>query len=100
MSHLNNKIAAIFSEIDHILPEVWEIAVSLYENPEIGGEEEKSSMLLIQSLENHGFTVTRDYFGIKYAFRAVFDSGKPGASIGIFPNMTHFLKSVMAAATT
>ena len=84
MSHLNSKIDTVFSAIDHVLPELWEIAVSLYENPEIGGEEEKSSTLLVQSLENHGFAVTRDYFGIQHAFRAVFDSGKPGASIGIF----------------
>lgn len=55
----------------------------LYEFPEIGGEEEKSSALLIAYLRKNGFEVTEDYCGIPWAFRACYSSGRPGAAIGM-----------------
>ncbi len=55
----------------------------LYEFPEIGGEEEKSSALLIAYLRKNGFEVTEDYCDIPWAFRAAYDSGRPGAAIGM-----------------
>lgn len=84
MSKINSDIEIIFSAVEAALPELYEIAKFLYENPEIGGEEEQASRLLVDSLENHGFNVTCNYFEIEHAFRAVYDSGKPGAKIGIF----------------
>lgn len=37
----------------------------------------------MKKLQEHGFEVTADFHGIDYAFRAVFDSGKPGPVIGL-----------------
>ena len=74
--------AQILSTAEENMEELCSIRTYLYENPEVGGEEEKSSAILIKTLRKHGFEVTEDFHGISYAFRAVYDSGKPGASIG------------------
>lgn len=65
------------------LDELCEIRTYLYENPEVGGEEKKASALLTQTLRDHGFEVQENFHDITYAFRAVFDSGKEGAVIGL-----------------
>lgn len=72
----------ILNIVEENLEELYEIRTYLYENPEVGGEEEKAYALLTKTLENHGFEVTPGFHGIDYCFRAVYDSGKPGPSIG------------------
>lgn len=69
--------------IEEQLDTLKEIKLFLYDNPEIGGEEEKASAILIGYLREHGFTVTEDFCGIPWCFRAVYDSGRPGVSIGL-----------------
>lgn len=70
-------------EVTAHMPELKAIRDYLYENPEVGGTEEKASALLTKTYEEHGFHVTRDFHNIPYCFRAVYDSGKPGPSIGL-----------------
>ena len=65
------------------LPELKKIRDYLYENPEVGGTEAKASALLEDTLKKHGFQVDGTFHKIPYCFRAVFDSGKPGPSIGL-----------------
>ena len=55
----------------------------LYDNPEVGGEEEKSSRLLMDYLAENSFQITEDFHNIPWCFRAVYDSGRPGVSVGI-----------------
>ncbi|MBR3212863.1 MAG: M20 family metallopeptidase [Firmicutes bacterium] len=55
----------------------------LYDNPEVGGEEEKSSRILIDFLRKNGFEVTEDFHNIPWCFRAAYDSGRPGVSVGM-----------------
>jgi len=55
----------------------------LYDNPEVGGEEEKSSRVLIDFLRKNGFEVTEDFHNIPWCFRAAYDSGRPGVSVGM-----------------
>lgn len=74
----------IEGSINVILPELVDIAQSLHDNPEIGGEEKMTSSMLIEWLEVHGFDVQREYCDIPYAYRAVCDSGLPGPTIGLF----------------
>ena len=69
--------------VEKNLPELLRIRNFLYENPEVGGTEEKASALLTETIENHGFQVDREIHGIPYSFRAVYDSGRPGPSIGL-----------------
>ncbi len=73
----------ILSAIEHSEAELRSIRDFLYENPEVGGEEEKAGALLIKTLKSHGFEVCEDFHGIAHAFRAVCDSGKPGPAIGL-----------------
>ena len=59
-----------------------EINDYIYANPELGNEEFKSSSKLIAFLEEHNFTVEKGLLGIETSFRAIYDSKKPGATIG------------------
>lgn len=59
-----------------------EISDYIYENPELGNEEFKSSEKLISFLQDHNFEIEKEFLGIKTAFRAIYDSKKEGATIG------------------
>ena len=59
-----------------------EINDYIYSNPELGNEEFKSSSKLIAFLEEHNFTVEKGLLGIETSFKAIYDSKKPGATIG------------------
>ncbi len=69
--------------VEDQLPDLLRIKESLYLNPEVGGEEAKSSALLIDYLRGHGFTITENLENIDYCFKAVYDSGREGVSIGL-----------------
>src|SRR5690348_13727308 len=49
----------------------------IWENPELGFHENKSSALLQQELRADGFTVASGVAGMPTAFTAMFGSGKP-----------------------
>ncbi|AMB98473.1 amidohydrolase [Aerococcus urinaehominis] len=53
----------------------------IYDNPELGLEEYKSSQAHVDLLTKHGFEVTYPYLGFETAFRATYDSGKPGPTV-------------------
>ena len=72
----------IMESVEKNLPELKRIRTYLYENPEIGGTEEKASAALTDSLKAHGFSVEKDIHNIQYSFKAIYDSGKPGPVIG------------------
>lgn len=74
----------ILRSIEEIMPQLSHIAKTLYENPEIGGEEKLASRLLCEFLTENGFSVEKDYWKIPHAFRAVYDSGREGAAVGLF----------------
>ena len=96
----------IIDTVDKSMEELEDIRTYLYENPEVGGEELKASALLTDTMEKHGFDVTREILAIPYSFQAVYDSGREGASIGItceydaLPTIGHGCgHNVIAAAT-
>ncbi|MBR5488198.1 MAG: amidohydrolase, partial [Firmicutes bacterium] len=76
------KTIAVAEVVSH-MPELKKIRDYLYQNPEVGGTEEKAEAILTKTYEEHGFDVTRDFHKIPYCFRAVYDSGKPGPTIGL-----------------
>ena len=80
IEELKNIAAA---EVVSHMPELKKIRDYLYQNPEVGGTEEKAEAILTKTYEEHGFEVTRDFHKIPYCFRAVYDSGKPGPTIGL-----------------
>ena len=77
IEELKNIAAA---EVVSHMPELKKIRDYLYQNPEVGGTEEKAEAILTKTYEEHGFEVTRDFHKIPYCFRALYDSGKPAHS--------------------
>lgn len=67
--------------IEEIESELIELNEYIYQNPEIGLQEFKACKAHVNILKKHGFDVEEEYLGIKTAFKAAFDSGKPGPAI-------------------
>ena len=76
MKELLNK------EVENLKDKLIEISEYMYHNPELGNEEFKSAEKLTSLLEEHNFTVEKEFLGLKTAFRAVYDSNKPGLTVG------------------
>ena len=72
----------LFNEGQQIKDRVSEISEYLYNNPELGNQEFKAVEVLASFLEEHNFTVEREFLNIKTAFRAIYDSKKEGPTIG------------------
>ena len=73
----------IMAAVEEQFAALKEIKQFLYENPEVGGEEEKASAILIDYLRKNGFQVIADFHDIPWCFRACYDSGKPGLTVGM-----------------
>jgi metal-dependent amidase/aminoacylase/carboxypeptidase family protein len=74
----------IINVISGKMAELSELSRYLYDNPELGDEEFKATELLTGYFSKNGFTVEEAIYGLKTTFRAVYDSGKPGAHIALF----------------
>ena len=55
---------SIFSSVEENFEELKAIKKYLYDNPEVGGEEEKSSAIVMDFLKKNGFEV-RTYHGYR-----------------------------------
>jgi amidohydrolase len=64
-----------------LFDELKELSDYIYDNPELGYEEYKSSQAHIDLLKRHDFTTEQPYAGMETAFRAEYDSGKEGPVI-------------------
>ncbi len=73
----------IFAYIDTIKDEIYDMADYIYDNPETGLQEFKASGLLTDYLAKNGFSVEKGVGGLETAFRAVYENGKGGPSIGL-----------------
>ncbi len=60
----------ILAEVKKQEQTIWDIAVYIHENPELGLAEHKASAYLTDLLESHGFTVERGAAGLDTAFHA------------------------------
>lgn len=74
----------IKQEVERHLDHLFDISKSLYEHPEMGNEEHFACKTLTDELHQQGFAVEQNICGLETAFRAVYDSGKPGASVAFF----------------
>ena len=73
--HLKESVT---NEVDRLLSRLVVISDSIADNPELGSEEYKSSKLLMDELEKHGFEVERGILGMDTAFRAVYEGKAQG----------------------
>ena len=71
-------IKGLFNEIKD---ELNELSQYVFNNPEIGLKEFKSSKAHIEILKKYGFTVEENFLGFETAFKAVYKSEKPGPNI-------------------
>ena len=72
----------IFKEGQLIKGRLREISDYIYNNPELGNEEYKAVEALIKFLREHDFEIEAPIACMDTAFKATFDSGKPGMTIG------------------
>lgn len=71
----------ILKYVEEISDELDELRKFIYDNPEIGFQEFKSSKAHIDLLKKHGFEVECPYLGCETSFKAVYDSKKEGRTI-------------------
>jgi Metal-dependent amidase/aminoacylase/carboxypeptidase len=69
--------------IDSITSELLAMADEIFDNPEMGFKEYKACKLLTAWLQKNGFAVTTGVGGVETAFRAVYERGSNGPSIGL-----------------
>lgn len=73
----------IFNYIDTIKGSLCKTSDSIFDNPEIGLQEFKSSTLLLETLKKEGFTIEKGIYNLETSFRAVYENGENGPSIGL-----------------
>lgn len=71
----------IKNEAEKLKTIFFETSDYIYNNPELGNNEYKSSDKLISLLIEHGFSVEKGIVGRSTSFKAVFDSEKPGPTV-------------------
>jgi amidohydrolase len=69
--------------VDSLAADLISIADDIHAHPEIRFEERYAAGLLTAALERAGFPVERGIAGLETAFRARFDSGRPGPTLAI-----------------
>ena len=67
--------------IEEIKDELIELSQYIFDNPEIGLKEYKSSKVHVELLKKYGFELETNFLGFETAFKAVYDSKKPGPTI-------------------
>ncbi|MGY2797154.1 amidohydrolase [Ewingella americana] len=77
--HKNSVIGAV----DRLSDELSLLALNLHANPELSFEEVKSAAALIAPLRSAGFSIEEGIGDLPTAFRATFDSGRPGPTIAL-----------------
>lgn len=95
---LKKQIETANRWIDTHLPELTEMADTLFDHPEIGPHEYQSSALLTRYLEDHDFTVTRGIGSLETAFKAIWKMGKAGLISAFCVSLTPCPAWDMAAA--
>ena len=71
----------ILKIVEEISEDLDELRKFIYDNPEIGFEEYKSSKAHIDLLKKHRFEIECPYLGCETSFKAVYDSKKEGRTI-------------------
>ncbi|MDI6813799.1 MAG: M20 family metallopeptidase [Desulfitobacteriaceae bacterium] len=64
-----------------ILPEIWEVAKAIGENPELGYQEHFAVGRLTGFLQRHGFEIERGTAGLQTAFLARYRGNNPGPKL-------------------
>lgn len=71
----------VFQITNEIFTELEVLSKWIYENPELGNQEFLACEKHTELLKKYKFNVENNYLNIKTAFKAVYDSGKPGITV-------------------
>lgn len=69
--------------LEEIYPELVEMNQYIYDNPELGNEEFLASKAHMDLLKTYDFDIEEKYLGIETAFKAKYQSDKPGPTIAV-----------------
>lgn len=72
----------VFSKAEELAPELYELSDYIWDHPELGYQEYEACWVLTQRLAASGFQVETGVGGLDTAFRAVYQNGEGGPSIG------------------
>lgn len=73
----------VYKKIDELLPELKRMANYIFDNPEVGLKEYKAMNSLTEFLEKNNFIIEKGIAGLETAFRATYENGVGGPSIGV-----------------
>lgn len=73
----------VIDRVDQHAAQLCALALKIHANPELSFEEVESAAALIAPLREAGFEIEEQLGGLATAFRATFDSGKPGPTIAL-----------------
>ena len=79
---MNGDKQTILRAVESNAEELFSVACDIFDHPECGREEYYASDLLVKYLEEKGFSVERGTGGLETAFRATWEQGQGGPSIG------------------
>jgi len=71
----------VFELINKLTPELNELSLDIYNNPELGYEEFKACKLHTGLLQKYGFNVQTNFSGVETGFKAEYKSNKPGITV-------------------
>lgn len=74
---------ALISKAEALAPPLYELSDYIWDHPEVGFEEHEACRVLTQRLAQDGFQVETGVGGLPTAFRAVYQQGEGGPSIGL-----------------
>ncbi|KIO34098.1 hypothetical protein M407DRAFT_240734 [Tulasnella calospora MUT 4182] len=80
-------VKTIEEEIYNLSDELRELSLKIHDHPEIGYEEKYAHDTLTAFMRDHDFDVTPHYLGLETAWRAAFEVGKGGRTVGFQSEM-------------
>jgi hypothetical protein len=86
------SIQGHLADIDQIIrglePVLWPLNTSIHDNPELGFKEYKTHDALTNFMQSQeGWRVTRSAYGMETAWKAEYDSGRPGPVVSFNAEM-------------
>ena len=73
----------VWERIEELADELWDLALKIHDNPELGFKEYKAANWLTEELRKGGFEVEIPYGGLETAFRAEHPERSEGPAIAI-----------------
>ncbi len=73
----------LFSKVEELAPQLCELSDYIWAHPELGFEEHEACRVLTGRLTANGFTCEVGVGGLETAFRATYQNGEGGPSIGL-----------------